>query len=212
MKKKIYGIYIILNKINKRYYIGKHKDILYRFEQHKRMLLNGDHYNEALQLDYDLYGLDNFEFIVIKTIPLHKQNLSNLAYLEAKTIYETYAEDYRNNVLYNHYSFRDEIIFHVAKLLIRENYKFDFCRVKIQSCLFDFIIYDDKGNITQILDVHNADDPRNFDQSTIEKRKLFAKQMGVLFTLLDSRGFFSNKTKDAGIRLPVQHRNFNLTF
>ena len=207
---KNYGIYEIRNKKNGRYNIGKHKNIIQRFQQHKKMLREGSHYNFNLQVDWWLYGEKNFEFNILETIPLKNQNLNNLAYLEAKHIYEINKEDYRNDVLYNFYSFRDEIIWSICNLLIREKYNFKFCRVRVQEQLFDFIIYDEHSNPILILDIHNPKDERGYDQLTIAKRKKFANQMGVEFQLLDMRGFYSSKTVDTGYRLPAEYNKFNI--
>lgn len=212
-----YGVYEIRNKINRRYNIGKHQNIEDRFYSHKKLLNDNEHYNPDLQFDWNLYGEDNFEFNIIKTIKPENQCLSNLSYLEAKIIFEDCKEDYRNNVLYNNHNKRDEIIWSICNLLIRENYLFDFSRVQFSGSdkrndpKLDFVIYkDDNKEVDFVLDIHNPEDPRKYDQTTIRRRKEYALKYGVpKFTLLDIRCFYSDDFPDNGFKL-TQHTNFKI--
>ena len=60
------GIYYIKNLINNKYYIGKSKDILHRFSQHKYYLNNNNHINKHLQNSWNKYGIESFEFSILE--------------------------------------------------------------------------------------------------------------------------------------------------
>jgi group I intron endonuclease len=62
------GIYKIINKINKKVYIGESQNIERRWEEHKQDLIEGKHHSYKLQQDYDLYGEDDFEYEVIEEL------------------------------------------------------------------------------------------------------------------------------------------------
>ena len=60
------GIYMILNKVNGKIYIGKAIDIeRMRWEQHKRRLRDNKHDNKHLQNAWNKYGEINFEFSIL---------------------------------------------------------------------------------------------------------------------------------------------------
>jgi len=60
------GIYKILNKANGKFYIGSSYDILKRCKVHVYQLETSQHPNIYLQNNWDKYGSENFEFIVIE--------------------------------------------------------------------------------------------------------------------------------------------------
>lgn len=60
------GVYMILNKINNKYYIGSSIDIHKRWKQHIAELNKGVHNNAHLQNAWDKYGSNNFDFIVVE--------------------------------------------------------------------------------------------------------------------------------------------------
>lgn len=62
------GIYNIINKINGNVYIGSSKNCEKRFKTHKLQLKNNTHHCVALQRAIDKYGLDNFDFVIIKQV------------------------------------------------------------------------------------------------------------------------------------------------
>lgn len=59
------GIYMILNVINGKIYIGQSRDIKNRWKQHKSDLNCNRHINEHLQSAWNKYGEENFEFIIL---------------------------------------------------------------------------------------------------------------------------------------------------
>lgn len=63
---KCSGVYLIVNEVNKKVYIGSSKNINYRRSVHYRNLLNNSHHNIHLQRAFNKYGEDNFSFHVIK--------------------------------------------------------------------------------------------------------------------------------------------------
>lgn len=62
----ISGIYTIINRKTKTFYIGESMDIKRRRKEHFDMLHNGNHYNSQMQKDYHQYGLDSFDFKIIQ--------------------------------------------------------------------------------------------------------------------------------------------------
>ncbi len=74
------GIYKILNKINGKYYIGSAYNFNKRFIRHKSELNCNVHYNEHLQRAWNLYGHENFEFLILEEC----NELSKLKTLEQK--------------------------------------------------------------------------------------------------------------------------------
>lgn len=73
------GVYEIVNKKSGNKYIGSSVDIKRRWEQHKRGLRGGYHYNIYLQNAWNKYGKGAFEFRVIAiTEPEEALRLENL--------------------------------------------------------------------------------------------------------------------------------------
>jgi group I intron endonuclease len=61
------GIYVIQNKINDKRYIGSTaRSIQTRFNEHRSKLLKGIHPNKHLQSSVNKYGIDNFEFSILR--------------------------------------------------------------------------------------------------------------------------------------------------
>lgn len=58
------GIYKIINNKNGKFYIGSTNDTDIRFSRHKCDLRNGKHVNYHLQNSWNLYGENNFSFVV----------------------------------------------------------------------------------------------------------------------------------------------------
>ncbi len=64
-----FNFYKIVNKINHKEYIGiSVKPIKIRFKEHKSLLRRGKHHNYLLQRDWDFYGEENFDFILLETL------------------------------------------------------------------------------------------------------------------------------------------------
>lgn len=60
------GIYMILNVVNNKCYIGSSKNIKIRLYQHKRELKNNIHINDYLQKAWKKYGEENFQFWILE--------------------------------------------------------------------------------------------------------------------------------------------------
>lgn len=70
------GIYKIVNKINKKVYVGKSKDIYQRILNHKYLLNNKDkNENRHLINAWHKYGAYNFEYFVIEELELNEELL-----------------------------------------------------------------------------------------------------------------------------------------
>lgn len=88
---KKYGIYGIRNKVNGKIYIGKTvNNFGDRWDCHKAQLRGGYNGNHSLQNDWNEYGEDNFEFIIIFDC-VNGETLEAVNKLEIETI-----RDYRN--------------------------------------------------------------------------------------------------------------------
>lgn len=88
---KVSGIYIILNIINNKWYVGSSSDIIGRWYHHKQMLKTKRHHNEHLQNACNKYDETCFEFHITELI-----NPNNLLEVEQK--YLDYAKSHKNEV------------------------------------------------------------------------------------------------------------------
>ena len=83
---KKYGIYGIKNKVNGKIYIGKTiKSFGDRWDCHKASLRGGYNGNKLLQEDWDNFGEENFEFIIIRECS-NNENLDDVNQLEIDEI------------------------------------------------------------------------------------------------------------------------------
>lgn len=82
------GVYFIINKINNKFYIGSTKNFKKRFYDHIGRLNRNEHHSKHLQLAWNKYGEDNFEFIEIVCVP----NIGHLLFVEQYFLdeYKTY--------------------------------------------------------------------------------------------------------------------------
>jgi group I intron endonuclease len=62
------GIYNIINLINGKIYIGSTILFSNRYKHHLFLLKNNKHKNQHLQSSYNVYGKDNFKFIVVEIV------------------------------------------------------------------------------------------------------------------------------------------------
>lgn len=91
------GIYKIVNKKNGKVYIGKSVDIENRWKKHVADLNNNNHCNKYLQDDWNIYGMESFNFAIVK-----KCRSNILAELEGLTIkeYDSYNKSKGYNIAY----------------------------------------------------------------------------------------------------------------
>ena len=61
------GIYKIINKINKKYYVGSTSNFKKRWAEHKRKLKSNKHVNDHLQSAWNKYGEHAFDFTIVET-------------------------------------------------------------------------------------------------------------------------------------------------
>jgi len=66
----ITGIYIIVNKINNKIYIGSSTNISKRWRDHKWYLNHNKHHNSHLQLSWNKYTITAFEFFIVEECKL----------------------------------------------------------------------------------------------------------------------------------------------
>ncbi len=67
-KKQSPAVYMILNLHNNTYYIGSSKDANNRITEHKRLLRRCQHPNWKLQMEWDAFGADVFQFDLLERI------------------------------------------------------------------------------------------------------------------------------------------------
>lgn len=63
---KFSGIYAIKNTVTGAIRVGSSRDIHKRFSNYKSLLNNNKYNNKAMQEDWNEYGKDNFEFIILE--------------------------------------------------------------------------------------------------------------------------------------------------
>lgn len=86
------GIYQIKNLINNKFYIGQTLNIEKRKKQHFQLLELNKHYNNELQNDFNLFGIECFKFELLQEenkfldALLHADG--NITYPDAKIEYE----------------------------------------------------------------------------------------------------------------------------
>lgn len=81
------GIYMIKNQVNGKIYIGESVDIDKRLEKHIEDLTLGSH-NRKFNEDIKTYGIDIFEFKIIKEVP--QMGLSKLKHNLLRLVYEDF--------------------------------------------------------------------------------------------------------------------------
>jgi group I intron endonuclease len=87
------GIYKIINKVNNNFYIGSTKNSSVRFYRHRNDLRNNRHDNARLQNAWNLYGEENFIFIIETEC-----DPSMLVCEEQKRLNEFYGKEYCYNL------------------------------------------------------------------------------------------------------------------
>ena len=83
-------IYCIRNKINNKKYIGQtalKRGYKYRWYVHKEQLINNKHYSKNLQEDFNKYGMDNFEFIILDEFTFSDKELLKKVLLDMEKFY-----------------------------------------------------------------------------------------------------------------------------
>jgi len=75
------GIYLIVNKINGKWYVGKTKRINRRWHEHRWLLKKNTHHSYKLQNDYNLYGINAFVYTVIEYVNIDYLELIEQKYL-----------------------------------------------------------------------------------------------------------------------------------
>jgi group I intron endonuclease len=69
---RVSGIYKIINKVNRKYYVGSSNNIHKRWNEHKSELNKNRHKNNYLQKSYNKHGINNFDFIITEKISVEK--------------------------------------------------------------------------------------------------------------------------------------------
>lgn len=94
MGKMIY-IYMIVNTINKKVYIGSSNNISRRFTKHKYQLNKSIHPNEHLQNAWNKYGSDSFKFRILAVCPNNERNNCEQMFMD---LYNAQNRNYGYNI------------------------------------------------------------------------------------------------------------------
>lgn len=70
---KIPGVYVLINRLTNKRYIGSTSNLYRRTIKHRSSLRKGVHYNIQLQEDWNKYGEDNFKFKIIELCKEYKE-------------------------------------------------------------------------------------------------------------------------------------------
>ncbi len=107
-KKKISGIYKIINKINGKYYIGSSNDIERRWYNHKLELRKNKRGNLYLQRAWNKYGECNFNFLIIENVSIDKLLMIEQKYLDIcknnRNLSYNIGNDAKSPMLGNHHT------------------------------------------------------------------------------------------------------------
>ena len=76
------GIYIILNKVNNKWYVGQSINIKNKWYKHKWQLKRNIHKNPHLQSAWNKYNENNFEFYVIELVEISDLFVAEQKYLD----------------------------------------------------------------------------------------------------------------------------------
>lgn len=90
-------IYMIKNTTNNKVYIGSTKNYKNRIYSHKSLLKNNKHHSKRLQLEWNKYGEENFEWTIIVNI-VDEKLLKN-----KEQYYIDFYESYKDEFGYNEY-------------------------------------------------------------------------------------------------------------
>ncbi len=102
-KDKICGIYMILNEVTWKVYIGSSRQINKRFKQHKRNLRGNTHHSPKLQNSWNKYGENTFIFDILEECSPDDLVKSEQSHID---IFTSYDNDFGFNiqrVAYKHY-------------------------------------------------------------------------------------------------------------
>lgn len=85
------GIYKIINKVNGKYYVGSSSNICgdvkgTRWKRHIWSLAKNIHHNIYLQREWNKYGKDNFDWVIVKEIPKEILLVEEQKYLDVAKI------------------------------------------------------------------------------------------------------------------------------
>lgn len=94
--KKAY-IYMIINVINGKFYIGSTNNYTNRFYAHKNELRKGTHHSKHLQKAWDKYGEEAFEFVVIEEFEVEDSQKQ----FDREQIYLDLFKPWDSNIGYN---------------------------------------------------------------------------------------------------------------
>jgi len=122
--KKVKGIYVLYNKINKKCYIGQTNNLWDRFRGHMSNLNTNHHPNRHLQKSANKYGISNFEGYVVEKVE-NENDLNGLELYYIKLLdsrlklygynmkldtYSREAENKSNQIGAPHPSFRKSVV------------------------------------------------------------------------------------------------------
>lgn len=185
--KNISGIYCIKNVITNSVYIGESTNIKKRAKQHYNMLKNNNHYNQSLQNDYNQYGEDNFEFIILQP---HLSYNSLRTKAELLIIESKYIKEYsKTHNVYNIENTIKDFLIGKRSISIGDQYSSAAIRENIVRILlrYNVVYIDDMVYIIRIATNYDFTTSRN--KSTIKYQRIVDK----LITK-DSIKYFSKRT------------------
>ena len=119
------GVYKIINKLNNKFYIGSTQDFLERSNEHFKALRKNKHHCIHLQRSYNIYGEENFEFIIFEECEEYLQREQELLdTLDFDNLYNVSKSATGGNLIHNHPN-KEALIANATKrlMLIQEEWK-----------------------------------------------------------------------------------------
>lgn len=90
------GIYKIVCLVNGKVYIGSSKNLVKRFNKHKRALIKGDHHSIALQNSFNKYGIGAFNIEILERCDVNLLQEREQFYID---IYQSFKRNKGYNII-----------------------------------------------------------------------------------------------------------------
>lgn len=104
------NIYVIYNKETNRKYVGRARNVDYRFKKHMEALKGHRHKSVKMQEDYDVYGADSFGFQIVDVEENCREDMKERSWMvKLKTYDSNYGYNTQDPCFMRHGSLRTRL-------------------------------------------------------------------------------------------------------